>query len=247
MGGFMRFARFFAVAAGAAGLLIGATGCEVFDPANADARNADTRSADARRVDARDAGAAEAQAPDPYSTSTEFPTVEPTAPPPTRPSAAWVEVIPRTVTAGSPVTVEADCGPGAVSAVAKSDAFAAVTLTPAGDVLSAEARVARRTLEGTYKVFLACANEASATTDIVVVAPGTGQATIGPHTGGGFLAHDSSSGSAGRAEWRSSEPAGWVVSGPAGWLAGGAAAFAAAAAAGGFSLRRRPRPRRRTR
>jgi hypothetical protein len=139
----------------------------------------------------------------------------------------WIEVTPETVDAGSPVALRADCGDNSVPATVKSKAFGTVTVQPDLNLLTAEVEVPARTKEGGYDVNLACRSGSTATTALWVGSKATAEPSMGPHTGGGFLASRG-----GLAE-------------PEIWLIGGAGALAAAGALGAIAvLRRRHRPAR---
>ena len=142
----------------------------------------------------------------------------------------WIEVIPGTVDAGSSVALRADCGDNSVPATVTSNAFGTVNVQPDLNLLKAEVLVPARTQQGGYDVNLACRSGSTATTTLQVVGKVTAQPTtrtakpsMGPHTGGGFLANR------GRG----------VLAGPAIWLVGGAGALAAAGALGAITVRRR--------
>jgi hypothetical protein len=120
-----------------------------------------------------------------------------------RVAGVWVTARPSSAAPGTSVTVRADCRDGGGTAMAKSDAFGPLALNPGGGALSGTTQVARRTPEGTYDVVLTCPNGARATTRLTVLslAPSRpsqpsqptvdpGQATLGPHTGGGYLARN---------------------------------------------------------
>jgi hypothetical protein len=136
----------------------------------------------------------------------------------------WIEVIPETVDAGSVVAFRADCGDNSVPATVTSKAFGTVTVQPDLNLLTAEVKVPARTTEGRYDVNLACRSGSTATTTLWVGNKATAAApSMGPHTGGGFLANRGSSG----------------LAGPEIWLIGGAGALAAAGALGAITVRRR--------
>jgi hypothetical protein len=149
----------------------------------------------------------------------------------------WIEVTPATVDAGSSVALRADCGDNSVPATVTSNAFGTVTVQPDLNLLTAEVVVPAQTKEGGYDVNLACPSGSTATTTLQVAstataapstataAPSTAtaQPSMGPHTGGGFLANR------GRG----------LLAGPEIWLIGGAGALAAAGALGAITVRRR--------
>jgi hypothetical protein len=144
-------------------------------------------------------------------------------------SGVWIEVSPVTVDAGSFVALRAKCGDNTVPATVTSNAFGTVSVKPVGNMLTAEAEVPVQTKQGTYDVNLSCRNGSTATTSLSVgskgptVEPTTAEPSMGPHTGGGFLAHRGRSG----------------LVGPVIWLIGGAGALVAAGALGATTVRRR--------
>jgi hypothetical protein len=142
----------------------------------------------------------------------------------------WIEVTPETVDAGSFVALRADCGDNSVPATVTSKAFGTVTVKPFFNMVTAEVDVPARTKQGEYNVNLACRNGSTATASLRVGSNGpTAEPTMGPHTGGGFLANRGRSG----------------LTGPEIWLIGGAGALAAAGALGAITVhRRRHRPAR---
>lgn len=142
----------------------------------------------------------------------------------------WVEVNPSTVTAGRHVVVRADCGDDSTGATVTSPAFGPVVLKPLDTYLQAEALVGASTREGGYDVRLACRNGPTATTTMWVVNRPEQRPTMGPHTGGGFLAKG---GTGGRLADR--------LTGPTGWLVGAGMALTAAIALGLVSTRRAAR------
>jgi hypothetical protein len=143
-----------------------------------------------------------------------------------------IEVTPETVEAGSFVALRADCGDNSVPATVTSRAFGTVTLEPFVNMLTAEVDVPPQTREGAYDVNLACPNGSTATASLWVVGSAsvdskgqTAEPSMGPHTGGGFLANRGRQG----------------LTGPEIWLIGGAAALVAAGALGAITVRRRRR------
>jgi hypothetical protein len=142
----------------------------------------------------------------------------------------WIEVTPDTVDAGLSVALRADCGDNSVPATVTSKAFGTVTVQPDLNLLTAEVEVPAGTKEGGYDVNLACRSGSTATTTLRVSSkasappdPATAEPTMGPHTGGGFLANRGRGG----------------LAGPEIWLIGGAGALAAAGALGAITVRRR--------
>jgi hypothetical protein len=137
---------------------------------------------------------------------------------------AWIEVTPKTVDAGSFVALRADCGDNSAPATVTSEAFGTVTVRPFVNMLTAEVDVPAQTKEGGYDVSLACRSGSTATASLWVGSKGpTAEPSMGPHTGGGFLANRGRSG----------------LTGPEIWLIGGAGALVAAGALGAITVRRR--------
>jgi hypothetical protein len=136
----------------------------------------------------------------------------------------WIEVTPQTVDAGSLVALRADCGDNSVPATVTSRAFGTITVQPDNNLLTADVAVPARTTDGGYDVNLTCRSGTTATTTLRVVGSKvTAEPSMGPHTGGGFLANRGRSG----------------LAGPQIWLIGGAGALAAAGALGAITVRRR--------
>jgi hypothetical protein len=138
-------------------------------------------------------------------------------------SGVWIEVTPGTVDAGSSVALRADCGDNSVPATVTSEAFGTVTVQPDLNLLTADVTVPAGTKEGGYDVNLACRSGSTATTTLRVDGNATAEPTMGPHTGGGFLAKRGRGG----------------LAGPGIWLIGGVGALAAAGALGAITVRRR--------
>jgi hypothetical protein len=137
---------------------------------------------------------------------------------------AAIDVSPQSVDAGSFVALRADCGDNRVPATVTSGAFGTVTVEPFLNMLKAEVEVPARTSEGSYDVKLACPSGSTATATLRVGRKGpTAQPSMGPHTGGGFLANRGRNG----------------LTGPVIWLVGGAGALVAAGALGAVTVRRR--------
>ena len=135
-----------------------------------------------------------------------------------------IDVTPQSVDAGSFVALRADCGDNSVPGTVTSRAFGTVTVEPFLNMLKAEVEVPARTSEGMYDVNLFCANGTTATASLRVGSKGpTAEPSMGPHTGGGFLANRGRNG----------------LTGPVIWLVGGAGALVAAGALGGITVRRR--------
>ena len=137
----------------------------------------------------------------------------------------WIEVHPQTVDAGSIVALRADCGDNSVPATVTSEAFGTVTVQPFLNLLTAEVAIPAQTKAGGYDVNLACRSGSTASASLSVGSNGQTAAapSMGPHTGGGFLANRGRSG----------------LTGPEIWLIGGAGAFVAAGALGAITVRRR--------
>ena len=158
-------------------------------------------------------------------------------PRPDNAAGVWIEVTPETVDAGSFVALSADCGDNSVPATVTSEAFGTVTVKPFVNTLTAEVDVPAGTKEGGYDVNLACRSGSTATAslwvgsnntavednDAAVEEGPTAEPSMGPHTGGGFLANRGRSG----------------LTGPEIWLIGGASALVAAGALGAITVRRR--------
>jgi hypothetical protein len=135
-----------------------------------------------------------------------------------------IEVTPETVDAGSFVALRADCGDNSVPATVTSKAFGTVTVEPFVDMLKAEVDIPAQTKEGRYDVNLVCRSGSTASASLWVGSKGpTAEPSMGPHTGGGFLANRGRSG----------------LPGPEIWLIGGAGALIAAGALGAITVRRR--------
>jgi hypothetical protein len=141
----------------------------------------------------------------------------------------WIEVTPEAVDAGSSVALRADCGDNSVPATVTSNAFGTVSVQPDLNLLTGEVQVPARTKEGGYDVNLACRSGSTAATTLRVRSKATAQPStatakpsMGPHTGGGFLANRDRG-----------------LAAPAIWLIGGVGALAAAGALGAITVRRR--------
>lgn len=120
------------------------------------------------------------------------------------PSAAWADgeflrITPSTIQAGFQVEIEANCGDTVNPATVSSDAFGVVTITPQRDPRTGQvldrgtATIPPGTKAGSYKVLLKCPSQQTATTTLHVVNT-TAIRSLGPHTGGGGLAHNDNSG-----------------------------------------------------
>jgi hypothetical protein len=141
-------------------------------------------------------------------------------------SGVWVEVTPGTTTAGFKVSVKADCGDNSNTAIVNSAAFGQLTLQPSSTLLTAEVLIPPTTKAGRFDVTISCKTGASATSSLTIIAATTPAPTVGPHTGGGFLAGTDEDND---------------FTGPAAWLAGSAGALALAGTVGAVSVRRRRR------
>jgi hypothetical protein len=115
----------------------------------------------------------------------------------------WVEVTPATIQAGAKVAIKASCGDNSNSATVTSPAFGTLTVQPWNSLLFAEIDLPVTAPAGTHQVTVNCRTGASANTTLTVLggAPGT----VGPHTGGGFLAHSQ--------ETSTRRPVTWLVAG----------------------------------
>jgi hypothetical protein len=109
-------------------------------------------------------------------------------------TAAWVEVTPNSVASGSAVTIRANCVENGQPASVMSIAFGTITLQPTNGLLSGQALVPPNKEGGTYDVRLSCPSGSSANSTVVVLDAGptattaADSSTLGPNTGGGFLA-----------------------------------------------------------
>jgi hypothetical protein len=145
-----------------------------------------------------------------------------------------IAVHPNSVEAGSSVSLRGSCGDDTNPATISSRAFASVTASPLDGVLSASATVPSTTPAGTYDVDLDCHNGSKASTTLTVLNQTAGNApahaSVGPHTGGGFLASGEDGG---------------IGDGPVIWIATGLAALLAAAVVSVRTRKRRVPARRR--
>jgi hypothetical protein len=148
-------------------------------------------------------------------------------------SGVWVQVNPSTVQAGSTVTVRASCGDDTNPATISSRAFASTTVQPVDGILSTAVLVAADTTGGTFDVNLVCRTGSKATATLTVLnseaAAPVSRQSIGPHTGGGFLANGG----------------GGMTSGPFIWIAVGFGSMLAAVVFGVRNKRRAARAVRR--
>ncbi len=151
----------------------------------------------------------------------------------------WVEVTPASVAPGSAVTIRANCVENSSPASVMSIAFGTLALQPTNGLLSGQALVPPDKDKGSYDVRLSCPSGSSDNTTLVVLGSTPTQvpatqpsatleaATLGPHTGGGFLANGGSGQPAER--------------GPLVWLGIGLGSLTAAAAMTVRSKLRKPR------
>ena len=102
----------------------------------------------------------------------------------------WLEVSPATVEPGLSVSIRAACGDSTSTATVASKALRTLTLEPSDHLLRGSTTVLRTTKAGKYEVVLTCQTGATARTQLSVVTGGTAPSTVGPATGGGFLAGD---------------------------------------------------------
>lgn len=153
----------------------------------------------------------------------------------TNSSGASVQVSPGTIAAGSSVKITATCGDSSNSATVRSIAFGTLTLMPQDSLLTGTVMIPPNAAAGTFAVDLTCRTGSTATTTLTILgsnavaptAPPT--ATMGPHTGGGFLAN---SGSGSRSGSRTAQL----------WIGGGLAAIGAAIGVATVTKRRRRVP-----
>jgi hypothetical protein len=143
-------------------------------------------------------------------------------------SGVFVQVNPGTVHAGSTVTIRASCGTDPNPATVSSIAFTSVTVQPVDGVMSTAVLVSADARGGTFDVTLICRTGSRATTTLTVlveqeVTPAF-QPTMGPNTGGGFLANG-----------------GGMTSGPFIWIAVGLGSLIAAVVVGIRNKRRAAR------
>jgi hypothetical protein len=138
-----------------------------------------------------------------------------------------VEVSPNPVSAGSRIAVRATCSDKSTSATVTSPAFGTITVVQSNTsstLLIGQTVVASTVQPGTFNVTVTCLGGGSATSRLTVVKSASGQPTVGPHTGGGFLG-------GGGDDANPALP----------WLAASAAALAIAATLAAVSVRRRRR------
>lgn len=99
----------------------------------------------------------------------------------------FIEVIPSTVMAGSSVSIRASCGTSLEPSNATSAAFGTVTLIAQNNFLVGTVTVPPSKAAAGYSVRLSCMTGDRSTTTLWVVS-GTPPPTLGPNTGGGYLA-----------------------------------------------------------
>ncbi len=138
-----------------------------------------------------------------------------------------VQVSPRSVAPGGVVAIRASCTDGSTSATVSSLVFTSVTMVSQNAQLAGQATVPATTAPGTFAVDLTCSSGSTATTSITITGSTAVPATVGPHTGGGFLANGGRGGSGFNAA-------------PTLWILGGVTTIAAAAAVATVGRRRRP-------
>ena len=155
----------------------------------------------------------------------------------------FVQVTPTNMPPGSSVQIRASCTDNSSSATVTSPAFGTVTVLPTNNVLFAEVTIPASTNPGRFDVTVTCRNGATATTSITVTVtnatptPVPTQATMGPNTGGGYLARHGGAGT-GPSAWSS------LTSGPMSWFGVALFALLAAAAIGLMSHRKSRAPAR---
>jgi hypothetical protein len=151
----------------------------------------------------------------------------------------FVQVTPTSMPAGSSIQIRASCTDNSSSATVTSPAFGTITVLPTNNVLFAEVTIPASTTPGRFDVTVTCRNGATASTTITVTVsnatptPTPTRATMGPNTGGGFLARHGSAGT-GPSVWSN------LTAGPMAWF--GIALFALlSAAAIGLTAHRKSR------
>jgi hypothetical protein len=144
-----------------------------------------------------------------------------------------IEVSPNRTTAGMAVTVRANCPDNSMTATISSPAFGTFTATRpsvTSSLLQAAVTIPGTVQPGSFTVTVTCTSGASATTKLTIVPANSAQPTVGPNTGGGYLASALDDGND-----------------AAPWLLGGVATLALAGAVKGVSIHRRRRAVRRAR
>jgi hypothetical protein len=145
-------------------------------------------------------------------------------------SGVFVQVSPSTVSPGGTVKITALCSDNNNSATVTSIVFGTMTMQAQSDLLTARVTIPPDAAAGTFSVDLTCRSGSTATTTLTIIVSNmqtVAPATVGPHTGGGFLAG---------ASGRSRAPAVWIV--------GGLTAIGAAIGIGTVTNRRRRSPAR---
>jgi hypothetical protein len=146
-------------------------------------------------------------------------------------SGVWVQVSPGTISPGGTVKITASCGDSSNSATVNSIVFGTLTLQPQSALLIGQVIVPTSSAAGTFAVDLTCKTGSTATTTLTVLGSNVvttpPPATLGPHTGGGYLAGGGQ---------QSHTPTIWIV--------GGISAVAAAIGIATVSNRRRRTPAR---
>jgi hypothetical protein len=142
-------------------------------------------------------------------------------------SGVSVEVSPSQVAAGSRVAVRANCTDSSDTATITSPILGTLTAqrpNTSSTLLVVEVDIPGVAAPGTFEVTMTCRSGATASTRLTIVGAGPAdKPTVGPHTGGGFLA--------GREDSDRATP----------WLASSAAALTLSAALAAASVRRRRR------
>jgi hypothetical protein len=146
-------------------------------------------------------------------------------------SSVFVQVSPGTVSPGGTVKITALCSDNSDSATVNSIVFGTMTLQAQHTLLVARVTIPSDAATGTFSVDLTCRSGSTATTTLTITVSNAMQtaapATVGPHTGGGFLAG-----------------AGGQSRAPAVWIVGGLTAIGAAIGIGTVTNRRRRSPAR---
>jgi hypothetical protein len=146
---------------------------------------------------------------------------------------SFVSISPNSVAPGGTVAIRATCGDASTSATVTSLVFSSVTLVSQNGSLAGQASVPTTVAPGVFSVDMTCSSGLTASTTITIIgATPAPTATMGPHTGGGFLANGGDRG---------------VNTGPVAWIIGGLAAIVGGVAFATWTRgRRRLAPVRRT-
>jgi hypothetical protein len=146
-------------------------------------------------------------------------------------SGVFVQVSPSTVSPGGTVKITALCSDNSNTATVTSIVFGTMTMQAQSELLTARVTIPPDAAAGTFSVDLTCHSGSTATTTLTITVSSAVQtvapATVGPHTGGGFLAGASGPSRA-----------------PAVWIVGGLTAIGAAIGIGTVTNRRRRSPAR---